>query len=120
MFIYLVAPRVLGEALRIFVMARKLFSCSMWDLIPWPGVERGLLYWSFASCTEAQSLNYWTPVKSHKTVLLTTVTMLYISKMARTYILHIWNFVPFDQHLPSLPNHFEPPFYSLSLRVYLF
>ena len=27
----------------LFNWLRQVFSCSMWDLVPWPGIERGPL-----------------------------------------------------------------------------
>ena len=33
---------------------QDLFSCGMWDLVPWPGIEPGLPAWG------VQSLGHWT------------------------------------------------------------
>ena len=38
----------------IFTVAREIFSCSMWDLVPWPGMESG------SPALGAQSLSHWT------------------------------------------------------------
>ena len=37
----------------VLVVACWVFSCSMWNLVPWPGIEPG------PSAMEAQSLSHW-------------------------------------------------------------
>ena len=86
MFIYLfiwlhqflvVAHRSFVAACGIFIVARRIFSCSMWDLfscgmrdlvplVPWPGIELG------PPALEVWSLNHWTTREVPKTVLLLT------------------------------------------------
>ena len=45
----------LVAAYRVFVVAAfRIFSCGMWDLVHWPGVELRSL------ALEAQSLSHWT------------------------------------------------------------
>ena len=38
----------------ILVAARRILRCSMWDLVPWPGIEPGL------PALGVQSLSHWT------------------------------------------------------------
>ena len=38
----------------ILVVALRIFSCGMWDLVPWSGIEPGLL------ATRAWGLSHWT------------------------------------------------------------
>ena len=38
---------------QILVVAHGIFSCGMWDLIPWPGIEPG------SHALRAQSLSHW-------------------------------------------------------------
>ena len=52
LFIWLL--RVLVEAHGIFVAPHRIFSCSMWDLVPWPGIECG------APALGARTLSHWT------------------------------------------------------------
>ena len=56
MFIYLFIwlHQVFIEAHWIFIMACGLFSCGIWDLILWPGIEPGPL------ALGAQRLSHWT------------------------------------------------------------
>lgn len=37
----------------IFTVACRIFSCDMWDLVPWLGLKPGLLHWgaSLSNCT---------------------------------------------------------------------
>ena len=39
---------------RVLITAHRTFSCSMWDLVPWPGMESG------PPALEAQSFSHWT------------------------------------------------------------
>ena len=49
-------PWVFVVALGLFGLLEtwRIFSCGMWDLVPWPGIEPGSL------ALGAQSLNHWT------------------------------------------------------------
>lgn len=38
----------------IFIVAYGIFSCSLWDLVPWPGIERG------PPVLGMKSLSHWT------------------------------------------------------------
>ena len=49
-FYFIWLPWVLDVACRIF-------SCSMWDLVPWPGTE------PMPPVLGAQGINYWTTMK---------------------------------------------------------
>ena len=50
---------VLGKARGIFVVVCMIFSCSMWDLVPWPGIE------PWTPAFGAWSITTGPPEKSH-------------------------------------------------------
>ena len=52
LFIWL--HRVFVAACGIFVVACRIFSCGMWDLVPWPGIKPG------PPALGGRSLNCWT------------------------------------------------------------
>ena len=56
LFIWL--SRVLVMVCRIFSWGMWTLSCSMWDLVPWPGIEPG------TPALGAQSLSHWTTKES--------------------------------------------------------
>ena len=40
-----VGSLIFVAACRIFHCSMQTLSCSMWDLVPWPGIEPGPLHW---------------------------------------------------------------------------
>ena len=55
--IWLCWVSVAAHEILIFVSAHRIFSCSMWDLVPWPGIEPGI------SALGVPCLNHWTTRK---------------------------------------------------------
>ena len=47
----------------VFIVACKIFSCGMWDLVPWPGIEPR------PPALGAQSLSHWTTMSLNKIFL---------------------------------------------------
>ena len=43
-FIHLAVPDLVA-AFRIFSRGTRTLSCSVWDLVPWPGMEPTPLHW---------------------------------------------------------------------------
>ena len=57
LFIYLALWVLIGaHGSSISVVACRIFTCGMWDLVPWPGIEFGppvLGAWSLSHCSQA-------------------------------------------------------------------
>ena len=48
---------------QVLVVASRTFTCSMWDLVPWPGIEPG------SPALGAWNLSHWTTRKSQSHIL---------------------------------------------------
>ena len=80
--------------LLVLVVACGIFSCGMWDLVPWPGIEPG------PPALGAQSLSHWTTREVPRTanlkllsaIILLVLVLLFWNYMLwnYTYILHIY------------------------------
>ena len=103
LFIYLAAPGLscgtwdLHCGMRdLLVVACELFSCSMWDLVPWPGIEPGppaLGAWSLSHWTTREVLGAFTSAQAERLVEIEDSAL---SSVARglyqvTQILRCWS-----------------------------
>ena len=53
LFIFIWLHRLFIRACSIFCFAMQILNCSMWTLVPWPGIEPG------PPALEAQNPNHW-------------------------------------------------------------
>ena len=61
---------------RVLVAACRIFSCSLWDLVPWPGIKPR------APAVGARSLSHWTTREAPRS---------FVFKEEHLYIFHSWN-----------------------------
>ena len=87
-FVYLCAcatSLIFIAACRIFSYSKQTFSCGMWDLVPWPGIEPR------APALEALCLSLWT---TREVPLLSTLASSYQESLM-VYVYLPWRIISF-------------------------
>ena len=97
---------------QVLVVAREIFSCGMWDLVPWAGIEPGPLalgVWSLSHWTREVLTS--TSVQPHTVKTNSKKSFKAPSLVPLTNPTFVW-----ANHFPALRRQKGRPFYCLLQR----